>query len=114
MVFLLSLFLSAFLSGVILFVGGMISSKMEVEKESGSAYECGFESEVSARVPFSLQFFMIGVIFLIFDVEIVLMLPVPLTLWSKGSEIVLLFFFIFLLLLGLFFEWVNGALEWKK
>nr|YP_010713300.1 NADH dehydrogenase subunit 3 [Mesobuthus eupeus]WDA95763.1 NADH dehydrogenase subunit 3 [Mesobuthus eupeus] len=105
---------SLLLSGMILFIGGLISSSMEIEKESGSVYECGFESSKSARVPFSLQFFLVGVIFLIFDVEIVLMMPVPLAEWLSGSEVLLLFFFVVLLLVGLFFEWWNGALEWRK
>nr|YP_001427348.1 NADH dehydrogenase subunit 3 [Mesobuthus martensii]ABC71912.1 NADH dehydrogenase subunit 3 [Mesobuthus martensii] len=113
MVFLFVLIFSLLLSGVILFVGGLISKKMEEEKEKGSVYECGFESSKSARVPFSLQFFLIGAIFLIFDVEIVLMMPVPLVFWLSSGEVFLLFFFIILLLVGLFFEWWNGALEWR-
>lgn len=76
--FLFVLIFRFLLRGIILFVGGLISKKMEVEKEKGSVYECGFESRKRARVPFSLQFFLIGVIFLIFDVEIVLIIPVPL------------------------------------
>nr|CAG30058.2 NADH dehydrogenase subunit 3 [Mesobuthus gibbosus] len=113
MVLLMVLVFSLLLSSIILFVGGVISKKLEVEKEKGSVYECGFESSKSARVPFSLQFFMVGVIFLIFDVEIVLMMPVPLGAWLSGGEVLWFSFFVFLLLFGLFFEWWNGALEWK-
>nr|YP_010713313.1 NADH dehydrogenase subunit 3 [Lychas mucronatus]WDA95776.1 NADH dehydrogenase subunit 3 [Lychas mucronatus] len=102
------------LSVVIMIVGGLISSSMEVEKESGSVYECGFESSISARVPFSLQFFLIGVIFLIFDVEIALMMPVPL-IFDLGLILFVTFsVFVFILLFGLYFEWSEGSLEWIK
>nr|YP_002261332.1 NADH dehydrogenase subunit 3 [Myrmecophilus manni]ACG59289.1 NADH dehydrogenase subunit 3 [Myrmecophilus manni] len=81
-----------------------------------SPFECGFDPMKSARTPFSLQFFMIAVIFLIFDVEIALLMPIipimatcDLKLWLSLSTI-----FILILLLGLYYEWAQGALEWAN
>nr|YP_009164819.1 NADH dehydrogenase subunit 3 [Tityus serrulatus]AKU46795.1 NADH dehydrogenase subunit 3 [Tityus serrulatus] len=100
------------LSFMIWVVGNMLSKSMEKDKEKGGVYECGFESFYMARVPFSLQFFLIGVIFLIFDVEIVLMLPMILLSDVNLIESVYFFLFVLLLLGGLYYEWKEGALEW--
>nr|WAJ48514.1 NADH dehydrogenase subunit 3 [Pleroneura sp. 1 GYN-2021b] len=105
-----------FLSTIIMMVASLMSKKTMLDREKCSPFECGFDPKSSARLPFSLRFFLITVIFLIFDVEIALLLPliliIPtsnLIIWSKVS-----FFFIFILLLGLYYEWNQGALNWAK
>lgn len=78
-----------------------------------SAYECGFTSINQPSHPFSIKFFSIGVIFLIFDLEIIYLIP-----WSLASASFTLFLqfvvFIFLILvvIGLIYEWFKGGLEW--
>nr|QJE37248.1 NADH dehydrognease subunit 3 [Neomysis awatschensis] len=92
-----------------------VSSKPSVKLEMASPFECGFNSKKSNRIPFSLHFFLIALIFLIFDVELMLILPFPL-LWKWNMNpldwyIILLLFFV-MLILGLWYEWQQGALNW--
>nr|QWB85941.1 NADH dehydrogenase subunit 3 [Menesia sulphurata] len=92
----------------------LISKKNIIDREKSSPFECGFDPKNPARLPFSLQFFLIAIIFLIFDVEITLLLPLIITL--KISNLMnfslISLFFIIILILGLFHEWNQGALNW--
>uniref|UniRef100_UPI0030DF5638 NADH dehydrogenase subunit 3 n=1 Tax=Epuraea terminalis TaxID=1553310 RepID=UPI0030DF5638 len=92
----------------------LISKKTFYDREKSSPFECGFDPKNSARLPFSLHFFLIAIIFLIFDVEITLLLPMIVSL--KMSNIINFSltstFFILILLLGLFHEWNQGSLNW--
>nr|QNG56294.1 NADH dehydrogenase subunit 3 [Palaestes freyreissi] len=93
----------------------LISKKTFYDREKSSPFECGFDPKSSGRLPFSLQFFLIAVIFLIFDVEITLLFPMIILI--KISNIILMFmifsFFILILLLGIYHEWNQGALSWS-
>nr|AKR07167.1 NADH dehydrogenase subunit 3 [Pseudorhaetus sinicus] len=99
---------------LMIWISSIISKKTFMDREKSSPFECGFDPKSSSRLPFSLQFFLIAVIFLIFDVEIALL--VPLISILKISKISLLIsissFFIWILLVGLYHEWNQGALEW--
>nr|YP_004935638.1 NADH dehydrogenase subunit 3 [Alloeorhynchus bakeri]ADI75225.1 NADH dehydrogenase subunit 3 [Alloeorhynchus bakeri] len=94
----------------------LIAKKSNMDREKLSPYECGFDPYKSARMPFSIQFFMIAILFLIFDVEIVIILPASITLkyGMLSNWIITSSFFIIILLLGLHHEWYNGILEWTK
>nr|ALO77126.1 NADH deshydrogenase subunit 3 [Stilpnonotus mexicanus] len=89
-------------------------SKKNLDREKSSPFECGFDPKSTARLPFSLQFFLIAVIFLIFDVEITLLFPLIIVLQYSSPTIYLitLTYFILILLMGLFHEWNQGALTW--
>nr|AVN67334.1 NADH dehydrogenase subunit 3 [Byrsotria cabrerai] len=105
------------LLSIIIMAFASILSKKEIEnRESSSPFECGFDPMSSARLPFSLRFFLIAVIFLIFDVEIALMLPM--TIISMVSDMKAWFIisaiFLMILLIGLFHEWNQGSLEWAS
>ena len=77
-----------------------------------SAFECGFDVVSDSRVPFSLRFFLLTVVFLIFDVEIVLLLPIPFVVERvEGSVVAGVFFGV--LILGLVYEWYDGSLDWE-
>nr|BBM35012.1 NADH dehydrogenase subunit 3 [Liparis punctulatus] len=81
-----------------------------------SPYECGFDPSNSARLPFSLRFFLVAILFLLFDLEIALLLPLP---WSDQlmSPMLTLFWattILILLTLGLVHEWLQGGLEWAE
>nr|YP_003667928.1 NADH dehydrogenase subunit 3 [Trioceros melleri]BAJ08093.1 NADH dehydrogenase subunit 3 [Trioceros melleri] len=86
------------------------------DAEKMSPYECGFDPLGSARLPFSLQFFIIAIFFLVFDLEIALLLPLP---WAINSSTPMTttmwtMIIITLLTLGLIYEWTQGALDWTK
>uniref|UniRef100_A0AAU7BA19 NADH-ubiquinone oxidoreductase chain 3 n=1 Tax=Neonetus sp. TaxID=3143695 RepID=A0AAU7BA19_9ORTH len=104
------------ISTIAMILASTLSNKIIYDREKNSPFECGFDPMNSARLPFSLQFFLIAVIFLIFDVEIALLLPMILTFqWSNiHIWIYTLMFFILILIIGLFHEWNQGALEWAN
>nr|YP_010950469.1 NADH dehydrogenase subunit 3 [Psettichthys melanostictus]WMI36425.1 NADH dehydrogenase subunit 3 [Psettichthys melanostictus] len=86
------------------------------DHEKLSPYECGFDPMGSARLPFSLRFFLIAILFLLFDLEIALLLPLP---WGDQLASPLLTFawttaVLSLLTLGLIYEWMQGGLEWAE
>nr|QDX07547.1 NADH dehydrogenase subunit 3 [Callopanchax toddi] len=90
--------------------------QMNPDHEKLSPYECGFDPLGSARLPFSLRFFLIAILFLLFDLEIALLLPLPwgnhflnpTNTFSWASAILIL------LTLGLIYEWKQGGLEWAE
>nr|QNJ59984.1 NADH dehydrogenase subunit 3 [Amblytropidia mysteca] len=115
---MLTLFTSMTISFIVpmlvMLIATILSKKMINDREKSSPFECGFDPKSSARMPFSIRFFLIAVIFLIFDVEIALILPVViimktsnLLVWTTST-----IFFIIVLLGGLYHEWNQGALQW--
>nr|ADK70282.1 NADH dehydrogenase subunit 3 [Cercomacroides parkeri] len=84
--------------------------------EKLSPYECGFDPLGSARLPFSIRFFLIAILFLLFDLEIALLLPLPWAtqLQSPLTTLAWSFVIILLLTLGLVYEWIQGGLEWAE
>ena len=80
------------------------------------AFECGFDPLTSSREAFSIRFFLIIVLFLIFDVETVLIIPILRKLQAYTNPHIALYFiiFLFVLLLGLLYEWYQGSLNWHK
>nr|YP_007625686.1 NADH dehydrogenase subunit 3 [Gasterochisma melampus]AEI53323.1 NADH dehydrogenase subunit 3 [Gasterochisma melampus]AEM65302.1 NADH dehydrogenase subunit 3 [Gasterochisma melampus]BAN83276.1 NADH dehydrogenase subunit 3 [Gasterochisma melampus] len=90
--------------------------QMTPDHEKLSPYECGFDPLGSARLPFSLRFFLVAILFLLFDLEIALLLPLP---WGDQLPSPLLTFLwasavLALLTLGLIYEWLQGGLEWAE
>ena len=77
-------------------------------------FECGFSPKFNARLPFTLRFFLISIIFIIFDVELVLIFPFLIKIFSTNIFYMLSLVSVFLLILvlGLFHEWNQGSLDW--
>ena len=94
------------LAVIVLVAGGGLSLKQAVEREKLSPFECGFSPKFMARLPFSIRFFLLTLVFLIFDVELVLIFPF-LARYS-GTDVAyargLLAFFLVLLVLGVVHE----------
>uniref|UniRef100_E2FFK0 NADH-ubiquinone oxidoreductase chain 3 n=1 Tax=Synallaxis cinnamomea TaxID=904820 RepID=E2FFK0_9FURN len=86
------------------------------DSEKLSPYECGFDPLGSARLPFSIRFFLVAILFLLFDLEIALLLPLPWAtqLESPLSTLTWTSTIILLLTLGLMYEWTQGGLEWAE
>nr|YP_010533957.1 NADH dehydrogenase subunit 3 [Condylostylus luteicoxa]UXX49971.1 NADH dehydrogenase subunit 3 [Condylostylus luteicoxa] len=104
------------ISIVVMMIASILSKKAITDREKCSPFECGFDPKSSSRLPFSLQFFLIAIIFLIFDVEIALILPIIVIInysnmitWLLTSMI-----FIIILVIGLYHEWNQGALNWSN
>nr|WMY24039.1 NADH dehydrogenase subunit 3 [Nasutitermes sp. 1 MLW-2023a] len=104
------------LSATIMGAATLISKKSNEDREKSSPFECGFDPKNSARLPFSSRFFLIAVIFMIFDVEIALLLPMPITMMTSNMKSWMMISSVFLLILiiGLYHEWNQGSLEWSN
>lgn len=78
-----------------------------------SPYECGFEAFGDARNTFDVKFYVVGILFLIFDLELVFLIPWALSLQKIGFLGYLsMFFFFVILTIGFVYEWKKGALDW--
>lgn len=111
----LVVYLIFFSLGLILgLVAWRIVSQGVRREDKLSSFECGFVSFQGSRLAFSLQFFLIAIVFLIFDVEIALVLPIPVVFGLVGYGVVVLVFsvFRFVVLGGLYYEWGCGVLDW--
>nr|QUE26646.1 NADH dehydrogenase subunit 3 [Ilythea japonica] len=104
------------ISLIVMLIASILSKKSIIDREKMSPFECGFDPKSSSRLPFSLRFFLITIIFLIFDVEIALILPMivimnysNLMIWTITS-----FTFLIILLIGLYHEWNQGMLNWSN
>nr|ARH53863.1 NADH dehydrogenase subunit 3 [Epuraea guttata] len=99
---------------ILMMMLNLISKKTFYDREKSSPFECGFDPKNSARLPFSLHFFLIAIIFLIFDVEITLLLPmiVSMKISNMLNFSLTSVFFISILLAGLYHEWNQGSLNW--
>lgn len=107
------LLISVIFSGIIS-VASYILSEKSPDKEKVSVYECGFDPFHNPGEPFSIRFFLIAILFLVFDLEISYLFP-----WSNSTFIIngkgqiLIALFILVLILGLIYEWVKGGLDWE-
>nr|YP_010350377.1 NADH dehydrogenase subunit 3 [Ixodes cornuatus]UOK09858.1 NADH dehydrogenase subunit 3 [Ixodes cornuatus] len=98
----------------IMTISMVLSKNKFMNKEKLSPFECGFDPFSISRMSFSLKFFMIAIIFLIFDIEIILILPFPYILSKKMIFPITITIIMTIILLGLLYEWNKGMLEWMK
>uniref|UniRef100_A0AAU6QEA7 NADH-ubiquinone oxidoreductase chain 3 n=1 Tax=Laelaps nuttalli TaxID=2902835 RepID=A0AAU6QEA7_9ACAR len=108
MIYILSVMISLFM----LLISFFIAYKMNLDKEMIMSFECGFDPFSMVRSSFSLHFFKICLVFVFFDIEIIIVLLIPL-LMNKTMEMMVYFFVMLLvILLGLLFEWSQGSIDW--
>nr|YP_009092026.1 NADH dehydrogenase subunit 3 [Mus cervicolor]AHZ60895.1 NADH dehydrogenase subunit 3 [Mus cervicolor] len=90
--------------------------QMNVYSEKANPYECGFDPTSSARLPFSMKFFLVAITFLLFDLEIALLLPLPWAIQTINTTVMMTMAFILvtILSLGLMYEWMQKGLEWTE
>lgn len=103
-----------FIALIILFLNILISSKLLKNREKISPFECGFDPISKSRMPFRIQFFLIRLIFLIFDIEITLLIPLVLLIYTFNKiPIILSFLFLIILIFGLLIEYLEKSIDWK-
>nr|ANE13583.1 NADH dehydrogenase subunit 3 [Canis lupus familiaris] len=90
--------------------------QLNIYTDKTSPYECGFDPMGSARLPFSMKFFLVAITFLLFDLEIALLLPLP---WASQTNklttmLIMALLLISLLTASLAYEWTEKGLEWTK
>nr|YP_009243540.1 NADH dehydrogenase subunit 3 [Myotis lucifugus]AKG50087.1 NADH dehydrogenase subunit 3 [Myotis lucifugus]ASS35138.1 NADH dehydrogenase subunit 3 [Myotis lucifugus]WAQ70426.1 NADH dehydrogenase subunit 3 [Myotis lucifugus]WAQ70439.1 NADH dehydrogenase subunit 3 [Myotis lucifugus]WAQ70452.1 NADH dehydrogenase subunit 3 [Myotis lucifugus] len=113
--FMLTLIINTLLASLLVTIAFWLP-QMNVYAEKSSPYECGFDPMGSARLPFSMKFFLVAITFLLFDLEIALLLPLP---WASQTDklttmLFMSLFLISLLIISLAYEWLQKGLEWSE
>ena len=103
------LLISTFTFGLVtllLMLGGLVSKKITFDKNKSRPFECGFSPKFNYRIPFSIRFYLISIIFLIFDVELILLFPIVVrsNFFFRNKMILTIIFFLGVLILGLYHE----------
>ena len=88
-------------------------SPKKPDPEKLSAYECGFEAFSDSRMQFDVRFYLVAILFIIFDLEIAFLFPWSISLGNLGSlGFWSMMIFLFILAIGFIYEWKKGALDW--
>ena len=91
-----------------------IFSPKNPDPEKLSAYECGFEAFSDSRMEFDVRFYLVAILFIIFDLEIAFLFPWAITLGKIGVVgFWSMMIFLFILTVGFIYEWKKGALDWE-
>jgi NADH-quinone oxidoreductase subunit A len=102
------------LLGAVALTLGAIISPHAPNVEKLSPYECGFPGVGDARLPFDVRYYLVAILFIVFDLETAFLFPWAVALREIGWEgFISMAIFIGLLLLGFIYEWRKGALEWN-
>jgi NADH-quinone oxidoreductase subunit A len=100
--------------GVVLLTVGSLLGPRRPEAEKLSPYECGFEAFEDARMKFDVRYYLVAILFIIFDLEIAFLFPWALVFREIGvTAIVAMAIFLGILVVGFIYEWKKGALEWE-
>jgi NADH-quinone oxidoreductase subunit A len=100
--------------GVIMFILGYFLGPNRPDSEKSSAYECGFEAFEDARIKFDVRYYLVAIMFIIFDLEIAFLFPWAVALDSIGmAGFWAMMIFLAVLVVGFIYEWRRGALEWE-
>ena len=91
-----------------------ISSPSNPDPEKLSTYECGFSAFSDSRIKFDVRFYLVAILFIIFDLEIAFLFPWAISLGNIGLlGFYSMLIFLFTLTIGFIYEWKKGALEWE-
>ena len=92
---------------------GMLFGRGRKDAEKLSAYECGFEPFEDTRMKFDVRYYLVAILFIVFDLEIAFLFPWAVSLDSLGvAGLVSMGIFLAVLVVGFIYEWKRGALEW--
>ncbi len=93
---------------------GAILSPNRPDSEKLSPYECGFEAFEDARMKFDVRYYLVAILFILFDLEIAFLFPWAVVLKEIGTfGFVAMVIFLGILVVGFVYEWMKGALEWE-
>ncbi len=110
---LLFLFVAAAI-GLALFAIGVLLGPRRPTAEKLSPYECGFEAFEDARMKFDVRYYLIAILFIVFDLEIAFLFPWALVFDQIGAgSLIAMAVFLGILVIGFIYEWKKGALEWE-
>ena len=99
---------------VVMTTMSFLIEKPKPDNEKLSSYECGFEAFEDARGRFDVRFYLVAILFIIFDLEVAFLFPWAISLSAIGSfGFWSMMFFLLLLTIGFIYEWKKGALEWE-
>lgn len=99
---------------IVITIVPFIVAKRRPDSEKVSPYECGFEGEGPVRNEFDVQFYLVAILFIIFDLEVAFLFPWAVCLKQIGvAGFWSMMIFLTLLTIGFIYEWKRGALEWK-
>ena len=99
--------------GVVLLALGFLFGRGQKDPEKLSPYECGFEAFDDSRMKFDVRYYLVAILFIIFDLEIAFLFPWAVSLDTIGGfGMVAMAIFLTILVIGFIYEWKKGALEW--
>ena len=100
--------------GVVLIVAGGVLAPHRPDAEKLSPYECGFEAFEDSRMKFDVRYYLVAILFIIFDLEIAFFVPWGVVLREIGVfGFTAMMLFLGILVIGFIYEWKKGALEWE-
>ncbi|MEI6415817.1 MAG: NADH-quinone oxidoreductase subunit A [Pseudomonadota bacterium] len=100
--------------GIVLLMLGRILGPHRPNSEKNSPYECGFEAFEDARMKFDVRYYLVAILFIVFDLEIAFLFPWAVVLKDVGSTgFWAMMLFLGILVVGFVYEWKKGALEWE-
>lgn len=103
-----------FVIGIFLPILSWLVSPKAPNKAKLSSYECGFEPQGDTRVPFDVRFYLVAILFILFDLETAFLVPWAVVFRELGMRSVMtIAVFLTLLLVGFIYEWKKGGLEWE-
>jgi NADH-quinone oxidoreductase subunit A len=99
--------------GSVLIALGFLFGPRRPDAEKLSAYECGFEAFSDSRMKFDVRYYLVAILFIVFDLEIAFLFPWAVSLGAIGTVgLIAMGIFLFVLVVGFIYEWKKGALEW--
>jgi NADH-quinone oxidoreductase subunit A len=100
--------------GIVLLVAGTLLGPRKPAAQKNAAYECGFEAFDDARMRFDVRFYLLAILFIVFDLEVAFLVPWAVVLDELGPQgLALMGTFLTILVLGFAYVWKKGALEWE-
>ncbi|MGA0600723.1 NADH-quinone oxidoreductase subunit A [Caulobacter sp. KR2-114] len=104
--------------GLVFYIASAVFAPTAPDPEKLSSYECGFNAFDDARMKFDVRFYLVSILFIIFDLEVAFLFPWAVTLMKLPHETGIyafwsMFTFLLVLTVGFAYEWKKGALEWE-